>query len=205
MSTPPVRINIDGGARGNPGPAAYGFVIHRDGQTVEDAGQLGRATNNVAEYTALVEALQRAAELGIPRLHIRSDSELLVKQMNGEYRVKNADLQDLYREAMSLRRGFESVTLEHVRRADNSRADELVNLALDGQWRPAAAPCVKTPSPSAAPSKTPPVDPLRAEAVACLSAAARAWSRGDPADPPPEQVWGKLRAILDSQRSSRDA
>src|SRR5262245_35757062 len=116
-------VHIDGAARGNPGPAAYAFVIERDGQPpLEEAGLLGRTTNNVAEYTALVRMLRRAAELGPAPLHVFSDSELLVKQMNGEYRVKNEDLRDLYEEAQELRRRFPSVVLRHVRRADNRRA-----------------------------------------------------------------------------------
>src|SRR5947209_16164164 len=90
-----LTINIDGAARGNPGPAAYAYVIARDGQPViEEAACLGTATNNVAEYTALVKALERVAELGENHVNIRSDSELLVKQMNGEYKVKNPQLRE---------------------------------------------------------------------------------------------------------------
>src|SRR5947209_11368241 len=91
-----LTINIDGGARGNPGPAAFAYVITQDGHLLtEEAGCLGTATNNLAEYTALVRALERAAELGGEHLLIRSDSELLVKQMNGQYRVKNPQLKVL--------------------------------------------------------------------------------------------------------------
>src|SRR5713226_4569662 len=98
-----LTINIDGAARGNPGPAAYAFVIAREGQPpIEEAGYLGNATNNFAEYTALVKALERALELGGERLIIESDSELLVKQMNGEYRVKNDQLRVLHERARKL-------------------------------------------------------------------------------------------------------
>src|SRR4051812_38628727 len=127
-------MNIDGAARGNPGPAAYAVVIARPGQPpVEEAETLGTATNNVAEYTALVRGLELAGELGLKKLNVFSDSELLVKQMSGEYRVKNADLQELYREATRLRRGFDAVAITHVRREQNKRADALCNEALDGK------------------------------------------------------------------------
>ena len=128
-----LSIHIDGGAHGNPGPAAFAYVIMQDGQLLaEEAGKLGHTTNNVAEYTALVRALERALELGGKRLHIRGDSELLVKQMNGQYRVKSEQLKDLYEEACQLRRKFESVKIEHVFRSANSHADRLCNEALDG-------------------------------------------------------------------------
>jgi len=93
-------IHTDGGARGNPGPAAYAFVISRPGQPdVEESGVLGNSTNNVAEYTALVKALERARALGARRVLVQSDSELMVKQMTGEYKVKNEGLRPLYEEA----------------------------------------------------------------------------------------------------------
>src|SRR5829696_7357829 len=113
-------MHIDGAARGNPGPAAYAVVIARPGQpAVEDAATLGTATNNVAEYTALVKGLERAADLGLRRLAVFSDSELLVKQMNGEYRVKHPDLLPLYQEATRLQRQFDDVSISHVRREMN--------------------------------------------------------------------------------------
>src|SRR5581483_8105459 len=124
-------IHTDGAARGNPGPAACAYVIERPGHpTVEHAERLGTATNNVAEYTALVRALERAVELGLRRLAVFSDSELMVKQFNGEYSVKNPDLRELYDEARALARRFDGVTLSHVRRADNRRADQLCNAVL---------------------------------------------------------------------------
>jgi ribonuclease HI len=129
-----LTINTDGGARGNPGPAAYAYVIVQEGAPpIEEAGCLGHATNNQAEYTALVRALEHASRLGTDRkLLIRSDSELMVKQMNGEYRVKDAGLRPLYEQACSLRRKFPSVTIRHVPRAQNAWADRLYNQALDG-------------------------------------------------------------------------
>src|SRR5260370_17584867 len=101
MSDPTVwQVSIDGAARGNPGPAAFAFVIRRGGAPViEEKGYLGSATNNIAEYTALVRALEHAAKLGARRLLVYSDSELLVKQLNGEYRVNNESLRPLFPEA----------------------------------------------------------------------------------------------------------
>ena len=127
-------IHIDGAARGNPGPAAYAFVLRQPGVVdTEIAATMGKATNNVAEYTALIKALEYAQSLGLKSVHIFSDSELLVKQMNGQYRVKNADLKSLYDLADRLRKQFQNVELTHVRRADNPDADRLCNLALDGK------------------------------------------------------------------------
>ena len=123
----------DGGARGNPGPAAFAYVVEADDGTVLAAhGEaIGHATNNVAEYAALVAGLRRAVELGVTTLELRSDSELLVKQMRGEYRVKNADLKQLFLDASRAARGIGSVTYTHVRREHNELADRLVNEALD--------------------------------------------------------------------------
>ena len=123
----------DGGSRGNPGPAAYAFVIEAENGTVLDAhGEaIGTATNNVAEYSALVAGLRRAAVLGVTELELRSDSELLVKQMRGEYRVKNRDLQELFLDAARAARDVGRVTYTHVRREHNELADRLVNEALD--------------------------------------------------------------------------
>ena len=124
--------NIDGGSRGNPGPAGYGVRIEReDGAIVELKESLANATNNVAEYRGLIAALAWAAQHGLERLHVRSDSELLVKQMRGEYRVKNPGLQSLYEQARSLTRQIGRVTFEHVRREFNKDADRLANEAMD--------------------------------------------------------------------------
>jgi probable phosphoglycerate mutase len=124
--------HIDGGSRGNPGPAGYGVHIQRDdGLVVELKEALGTTTNNVAEYRGLLAALGWAADHGIRRLHIRSDSLLLVKQMLGEYRVKHAGLQPLWNEARGLVRRVGEVRFEHVRRELNRDADRLANEAMD--------------------------------------------------------------------------
>jgi ribonuclease HI len=127
------RLSTDGGARGNPGPAAYAYVLEAEDGTVLDArGQaIGVATNNVAEYRALVEGLRCAAETGIDELEVVSDSELLVKQMRGEYRIKNEALRALAAEADELARRVGRVTYTAVRREQNELADRLVNEALD--------------------------------------------------------------------------
>jgi ribonuclease HI len=127
------RLFTDGGARGNPGPAAYGFVLETDDGTVLAAeGQaIGVATNNVAEYSGLVAGLRKALELHVPEVEVVSDSELLVKQMRGEYRVKNETLRALFVEASTLARDLQSVEYRHVKRAHNELADRLVNEALD--------------------------------------------------------------------------
>ncbi len=123
----------DGGSRGNPGPAASGAVlVDGNGAIIDQVGlYLGRATNNVAEWTALCIGLEHAAELGIRRLAVRLDSELVVKQMRGEYRVKHEALQPLFRRARGLLSKFEHVDIAHVRRKDNALADRLVNEVLD--------------------------------------------------------------------------
>ena len=135
------KLSTDGGARGNPGPAAFGYVLEADDGTVLDArGEaIGVATNNVAEYRALVEGLRKAAELDVGEVAVVSDSELLVKQMRGEYRVKNAALRDLSLEAATLARRVGRVTYRAVRREHNELADRLVNEALDRAAAPADA------------------------------------------------------------------
>ena len=127
------RLFTDGGARGNPGPAAAAYVLETDDGTVLDArGEaIGVATNNVAEYRALVAGLAKALELGVTELEVVSDSELLVKQMRGDYRVKNAALIDLSLEAAHLARKVGRVRYTAVRREHNELADRLVNEALD--------------------------------------------------------------------------
>jgi ribonuclease HI len=131
------RLFTDGGARGNPGPAAYGFVLEdEEGTVLEARGEaIGIATNNVAEYSALIAGLRRAGELGVDELEVVSDSELMVKQMTGEYRVKNEALRDLYDEASRLERRIGRVRYRAVRREHNELADRLVNDALDAQKR----------------------------------------------------------------------
>jgi len=124
--------NIDGGSRGNPGPAGYGVRIEQsDGTILELKEFLGSCTNNIAEYSGLIAALRWAAEHAVSELRVRSDSELLVKQMRGEYRVKNPGLLPLYEDARALIRKIGGVTFEHVRREFNKDADRLANEAMD--------------------------------------------------------------------------
>jgi probable phosphoglycerate mutase len=127
------RLSTDGGARGNPGPAAYGYVLEaEDGAVLAAHGEaIGRATNNVAEYRALLAGLEKALELGVSELEVVSDSELMVKQMRGEYKVKNEALRELNLEAYGLARRLGRVTYTAVRREHNELADRLVNEALD--------------------------------------------------------------------------
>ena len=127
------RLFTDGGARGNPGPAAYGYVLETQDGTVLDArGEaIGVATNNVAEYRALLAGLAKAAELGLGDVEVVSDSELLVKQMRGEYKIKNEALRELADEAERLEDRLGRVTYTAVRREHNELADRLVNEALD--------------------------------------------------------------------------
>jgi ribonuclease HI len=132
-ATAAYRANIDGGSRGNPGPASYGVVI-RDPRG-EIAARLkkyiGRMTNNVAEYYGLIAALDYAQSKGIRALRVESDSELLVKQMSGQYKVKNADLRPLFERAKKMSQALESFRIEHVYREQNREADALANEALD--------------------------------------------------------------------------
>jgi ribonuclease H / adenosylcobalamin/alpha-ribazole phosphatase len=127
------RLSTDGGARGNPGPAAFGYVLEaEDGTVLAAHGEaIGVATNNVAEYRGLVEGLRKAVELAVGEVEVVSDSELLVKQMRGEYKVKNAALRELSLEAAALARQLDRVTYKSVRREHNELADRLVNEALD--------------------------------------------------------------------------
>jgi len=129
----------DGGSRGNPGPAALGArLVDAKGNVLSEiARYLGVTTNNVAEWSALIAGLEAALELGIRDLGVRLDSELVVKQLSGEYRVKHPALQPLYNRAKSLLRRFERVDIAHVRRKENADADALVNRALDEHLRAA--------------------------------------------------------------------
>ncbi len=129
-----VLINIDGGARGNPGPAGAGVVIQSadDGTVLFEGGFfIGKATNNVAEYHALLEALSAAGNLAADDVEVRSDSELLVRQMTGEYRVKNAGLKPLFEQACRMRKKFRNFTIRHIRREENAAADKLANQAIN--------------------------------------------------------------------------
>jgi ribonuclease HI len=132
------RLFTDGGARGNPGPAAFGYVLEAEDGTVLDArGEaIGVATNNVAEYSGLLAGLAKAVELQVGELEVVSDSELVVRQMTGAYRVKNEGLKPLWREAQELAQRFRRITYHAVRREHNELADRLVNEALDAAMGP---------------------------------------------------------------------
>lgn len=128
-----LHLHIDGASRGNPGEAGFGVhVTSASGEEVASLyGYLGRASNNVAEYQALLHGLRYALEHGARRVRVFSDSELVVRQMGGQYRVKHPDMQSLHRQAQDLRRRFERVDITHVRREQNKEADRLANQALD--------------------------------------------------------------------------
>lgn len=128
-------VNVDGGARGNPGPAAIGVVIRdADGQIVSTVSErIGEATNNVAEYRALIAGIEGASSLGADRIELYGDSELVVRQVRGEYKVKNPGIRPLHAEVVESLARFEQWSIQHVRREQNADADALVNDALDGR------------------------------------------------------------------------
>lgn len=128
-----ITLQFDGGSRGNPGPAGIGVVLAAaDGTPILTLGRfIGRATNNYAEYVALITGLKEAMKLGVRKLMIRGDSELVVKQMTGEYKVRHPDLRPLYLEARDLLREFDHHKIEHNYRHKNELADKLANLAMD--------------------------------------------------------------------------
>jgi len=129
-----LTVNVDGGARGNPGPAAIAAVVRDEGgEVVDERGErIGRATNNVAEYRALLLGIERARALGATELDLVGDSELVVKQVKGEYKVKDATMKELHAEVKRALSGLEAWSISHVRRERNADADRLVNEALDG-------------------------------------------------------------------------
>jgi ribonuclease HI len=133
-------VHVDGGSRGNPGPAAAASVVSTPtGEVLDEASELlGRATNNVAEYRALLLGLARARALGASEVEVVNDSELIAKQVQGHYKVKHVAMRPLYQEAMSALRGFEAWKVRTVPRAENADADALVNAALDGARASAA-------------------------------------------------------------------
>ena len=208
-------LHIDGASRGNPGPAAYAVVLARPGSPpIELAEVIGTTTNNVAEYTALVEGLALAAELGVKRLAVFSDSELLVKQMRGEYRVRSGELRGLYERAKRLADGFEEFCVAHLPREQNRRADAIANEALDGRPRrrdqpPPPLPPAASSLPPAAPSPASaiPKPPrrsasvsdaaVREQALEVLRSAARTWAAEGVAAVPVEAVWEQLWSVLD--------
>ncbi len=129
-----LTVNVDGGARGNPGPAAIGVVLRDDGgEVVAEVGErIGRATNNVAEYRALLRGIELAAEHGAEQIELIGDSELVVRQVEGRYKVKDAGMRELHTEVKRALAGFDGWSIRHVKRAQNADADRLVNQALDG-------------------------------------------------------------------------
>lgn len=129
-----VTINTDGASRGNPGPSSLGLIVQDTmGKVVyEYAENLGHRTNNFAEYSAVKKALELAVQNSVQELLLRSDSEFLIKQMQGLYKVKSPNIKGLYLECSALHKKIKKVTFEHVRREQNTRADELANMALDG-------------------------------------------------------------------------
>jgi ribonuclease HI len=129
-----LTVNVDGGARGNPGPAAIGAVARdSSGEILQERGErIGRATNNVAEYRALLLGIELAAELGASELELVGDSELIVRQVEGRYKVKDATMRELHAQVKQALAPFERWSIRHVRREHNADADRLVNAALDG-------------------------------------------------------------------------
>ena len=129
-----LTVNVDGGARGNPGPAAIGVVVRDEGgRVLEEVGErIGEATNNVAEYKALLRGIELATAHGAGELELIGDSELVVRQVEGRYKVKNAGIKPLHEEVKKALGGFDSWSIRHVKRAQNADADRLVNAALDG-------------------------------------------------------------------------
>lgn len=127
-------LSVDGAARGNPGPAGAGIVLKTGDGRVHRVGEyLGKATNNIAEYKALLTGVRKAAELGVSELQVRSDSELVVKQLNGIYKVKNPQLQELYFSVIKSISCFKKITFTHVPREENKEADRMANLAIDAK------------------------------------------------------------------------
>jgi ribonuclease HI len=130
-AAPSARAWIDGASRGNPGEAGFGVLLETDQVSEEISGYLGKATNNVAEYAALIAVLKLAADRGVERLVVYSDSQLLVRQVNGAYRVKAPHLVPIFLQALKLRQTIPEFTIEHVAREENKEADRLANQAID--------------------------------------------------------------------------
>ena len=142
-TSPEIIAHIDGGSRGNPGPAAYGMTIETaQGQPVTAFGKfIGRTTNNFAEYQGLLAALEYALGHGYPRLRVLTDSELMARQISGQYKVRSPDLKPLYDKAQAMIARLESFSIRHVYREQNREADQLANQAMDNAERGTAPPC----------------------------------------------------------------
>ena len=199
MSSEQITIFTDGASRGNPGPAAIAYVIQRSGQPDIAHGEtIGIATNNFAEYTAMIRALAEARGIGAKTIRLHSDSELMVRQLRGEYRVKNPDIQLLHDEAHSLIRHFKKVDFIHVRREMNSQADRLCNDALDGR-RPTAP---KLPDAvHRKPSAELPAAPEVAEILQLLAEFRDQWSHDE--GPEVEAAWAELHKLLKKHKMLR--
>jgi ribonuclease HI len=125
-------LYCDGASRGNPGPASYGFVIFEGDEIInKDGKRIGNTTNNVAEYTALIEGLKKAISLNVEEIEIRADSQLLIRQVLGQYKVKTPHIKELFIVVMSLLKNFKKYTAVHIPREENADADEMANWALD--------------------------------------------------------------------------
>jgi ribonuclease HI len=162
-----LTLEFDGGSRGNPGPAGIGVVIRAEDDTpIYTLGRcIGRATNNVAEYRALITAMEKALELGATRVVVRGDSELIIKQMRGEYRVKHPDMRVLHDQAQALIHRFQDAKIEHNLRHKNELADKLVNLSLDRKCDVTDVDSAEArPSPLDEPS---PIAPMPGDRFAC--------------------------------------
>ena len=201
-------IYTDGGSRGNPGPAAYAYVIKRPGAAdIEEKGFLGQTTNNIAEYTGLLKALEHAKEIGGSKLIVNSDSELMVKQMNGLYKVKNEGLRPLYLQATALRKQFDSVTIKHIYREQNSQADALCNEAMDSPHDAKPRTFVgrdsnpvilgKVTGAESYPTNSD-LTPLM-QALDIMKQSAARWAKGNASDPSPAEVLNRIVEILHQQ------
>ncbi len=145
------KLFFDGASKGNPGPSSYGYVLELEGDEVEGCGFIGISTNNVAEYTALIEGLKKALSMGIKKIEIFSDSQLVVNQLLGKYKVKAEHLVPLHNEALRLLKSFEDVRINFIRRELNKRADALANRALKdgaGGWAVAGVEPEESPGPA---------------------------------------------------------
>lgn len=193
---------MDGGSRGNPGPASWAFVLKddADGEVIERTAFMGQATNNVAEYTALLELLDYATAHQFKKLKVYSDSELMVRQISGVYKVKNADLLPLYEEAKELIEQLQSFEIIHVRRELNKRADELCNKSLDAEEKKlgVAAPEKKA---KAKPTASPAQKDLRERCLPLIEFYAEDWRNGSPVKPFSEMLLKELLNAIEGKNS----
>ncbi|MEZ6139347.1 MAG: ribonuclease HI family protein [Zavarzinella sp.] len=194
-------VYVDGASRGNPGPAAYAYVIQEAGEPpIEKSEYLGDQTNNIAEYSALRQMLHDAVAMGFTDLHVYSDSELMVKQVRGEFKVKNPQIFEIWQEVRKTINKLDHFQIDHVLRGNNKRADELCNIELDRVLKKPGSSAAK-PKPATKTSSSKQVSPekeayAREECLICIEQAMHNWNRGE-AVPTPEQLWDQLWSILD--------